>query len=53
MGHVPLFSSERLRFCPSSGIYSFLIFSFFVGSAVAFFIALAVPVLMLPCFDCR
>ena len=28
MGHVPLFSSERLRFCPSSGIYSFLIFSF-------------------------
>lgn len=37
MGHVPLFSSERLRFCPSSGIYSFLIFSFFVGSAVAFF----------------
>ena len=28
MGHVPLFSSERLRFCPSSGIYSFLMFSF-------------------------
>ena len=28
MGHVPLFSSERLRFRPSSGIYSFLIFSF-------------------------
>lgn len=31
MGHVPLFSSERLRFCPSSGIYSFwyLVFCWF------------------------
>lgn len=53
MGHVPLFSSERLRFCPSSGIYSFLIFSFLLVLLLLFFIALAVPVLMLPCFDCH
>lgn len=51
MGHVPLFSSERSRFCLSSGIYIFDIW-FFGWFCCCFFIALAVPVLMLPCFVC-